>query len=67
MPRNAVELIHAFNAGREPERLALKYRAMAADPFAFLRGSCHLFYQDYAAAGPDVVAPVAWVCGDLHL
>ncbi len=67
MPRNAVELIHAFNAGREPERLALKYRAMAADPFAFLRGSCHLFYQDYAAASPDVLAPATWICGDLHL
>jgi uncharacterized protein (DUF2252 family) len=67
MPRNAVELIHAFNAGRDPERLALKYRAMAADPFAFLRGSCHLFYQDYADANPDIAAPAAWICGDLHL
>ncbi len=67
MPRDAVELIHAFNAGREPERLALKYRAMAADPFAFLRGSCHLFYRDYAAAGIADAAPAAWICGDLHL
>ena len=67
MPRDAVDLIHRFNAGRDPERLALKYRAMADNPFAFLRGSCHLFYQDYAAAGVSHPAPAAWICGDLHL
>ncbi len=67
MARDPVALIHAFNAGREPERLALKYQAMAKDPFAFLRGSCHLFYQDYAAAGRIIDAPPVWICGDLHL
>ncbi len=67
MPRNAVELIHTFNAGRDPERLALKYRAMAADPFAFLRGSCHLFYQDFISTDLAQAAPAAWICGDLHL
>lgn len=67
MPRNAVDLVETFNAGRDPERLALKYRAMAADPFAFLRGSCHLFYQDYAASGPCLDTPAVWICGDLHL
>jgi uncharacterized protein (DUF2252 family) len=67
MPRNAVDLIRAFNAGRDPERLALKYRAMAADPFAFLRGSCHLFYQDYVSTDLAQAAPAAWICGDLHL
>ncbi len=67
MPRNAVDLIHRFNAGRDPDRLALKYRAMANDPFAFLRGSCHLFYQDYAASGVNLPSPAAWICGDLHL
>jgi uncharacterized protein (DUF2252 family) len=40
---------------------------MANDPFAFLRGSCHLFYQDYAAAGVQHRSPAAWICGDLHL
>lgn len=67
MQRDAVDLIETFNAGRDPERLALKYRAMAADPFAFLRGSCHLFYQDYATSGPDLATPAVWICGDLHL
>ena len=36
--------IKQFNAGRDPERLALKLGKMRADPFIFLRGSCHLFY-----------------------
>lgn len=67
MPLDAVDLIHRFNAGRDPERLALKYRAMADNPFAFLRGACHLFYQDYAAAGISHPAPATWICGDLHL
>jgi len=28
--------IQSFNAGRDPERLALKYAAMAGDAFGFL-------------------------------
>lgn len=34
--------IQQFNAGRDPERLALKMKKMRGDPFIFLRGSCHL-------------------------
>lgn len=57
-----------YNAGREGERVAMKYRAMRQDAFAFLRGSCHLFYQDWPAGDePLNRAPVAWICGDLHL
>ena len=64
---DAVASIQRFNAGREPERLALKYRAMRASPLAFLRGSCHLFNE--RLPGDDLLraAPPAWVCGDLHL
>ena len=40
--KNVVQRIMDFNAGRDPERLALKYRAMQTDPLVFLRGSCHL-------------------------
>ncbi|MBA5690755.1 hypothetical protein H3H39_27415, partial [Duganella sp. LX47W] len=40
--RNVVEDIVAFNAGRDPERLTRKYRLLASNPFAFLRGTCHL-------------------------
>lgn len=54
------------NAGRDPERLAMKFAKMAESPFVFLRGACHLFYD----ALPDTAlfrdAPLAWCCGDVH-
>lgn len=59
--------IEAFNRGRDPERLALKYRAMQRDSFAFLRGTAHLFYQDWPRETSLNDAPLAWLCGDLHL
>jgi uncharacterized protein (DUF2252 family) len=62
-----VDRIRNFNAGRDPERLALKYRAMRASPFGFLRGSCHLFYDELASASLPADAPLVWACGDLHL
>jgi uncharacterized protein (DUF2252 family) len=65
--RNVIERILTFNHGRDPDRLKLKYRAMRSDAFAFLRGTCHLFYQDWPANSPLNDAPPAWICGDLHL
>lgn len=65
--QNLVERIVGFNSGRDPERLMLKYAAMHADAFAFLRGTCHLFYQNWPAGSPLDEAPPAWICGDLHL
>ena len=65
--QSIVDRIRDFNAGRDPERLALKYRAMRASPFAFLRGTCHLFYDELASASLPADAPLVWVCGDLHL
>lgn len=59
--------IRQFNAGRDPQRLALKYRALADNPFSFLRGTCHLFYADLPAGSLLDEAPAAWLCGDLHL
>ena len=69
MPRShdVVERILRFNADREPERLALKYQAIATGPFRFLRGTCHLFYDDWPARSALSAAPRAWVSGDLHL
>ena len=64
---DAMRQIQAFNRDREAERLALKYRAMRADAFGFLRGSCHLFYARLPQTGPLRSAPLAWCCGDLHL
>jgi uncharacterized protein (DUF2252 family) len=62
-----VDRIRKFNAGRDPQRLAMKYRAMRATPFAFLRASCHLFYDALAHASLPAEAPLVWACGDLHL
>src|ERR1700754_3824302 len=67
MAVDVVQEIQAFNAGRDPERLQLKYRAMRASPFAFLRGTCHLFYKQLPRGGVLKAAPSVWVCGDLHL
>ena len=64
---DVVDEIHRFNAGREPERLAIKYRAMRRDAFSFLRGTAHLFNRRLARSSLPVASPAAWVCGDLHL
>jgi uncharacterized protein (DUF2252 family) len=66
--RDVVERIARFNAGREPERLALKYEAMGRSAFAFLRGTAHLFWEDWRATHPAMDdAPYVWTTGDLHL
>ena len=55
-----------FNENKLPRMLPLKYRLMRENAFRFFRGTCHLFYEDLAAAGfPS--GPLAWICGDLHL
>ncbi len=62
-----IELLKADNAGRDPERLTLKWAAMKGNPFAFLRGTCRLFYERLPRAGVFKSAPPVWICGDLHL
>lgn len=52
---------------RNPDRIQLKYSAMAANAFSFLRGTCHLFYEDLPQTGIFQSAPPVWICGDLHL
>ena len=64
---DVVREIIGFNAGRDPERLRLKYSHMRADPFVFLRGTCHLFYARLPGGGVFRSAPAVWSCGDLHL
>ena len=60
--------IERFNAGREPERLAIKYRKMRKSPFAFFRGTAHLYWEDLAAEDDALGdSPLVWACGDLHL
>lgn len=65
--RHIPELIQQFNQGRDKELLTLKYQAMRANSFSFFRGTCHLFYQDWPVGGSLDNAPLAWICGDLHL
>ena len=64
---DVVRQIKAYNVGREPERLSLKYQRMRSSPFVFLRGTCHLFYGQLPASGLFKSAPLTWICGDLHL
>ncbi len=65
--RDIVPRLRRANAGRDPRLLQLKYEKMSVDPFAFLRGSCHLFHEDWPSGGVLDTMPRGWVCGDLHL
>jgi uncharacterized protein (DUF2252 family) len=64
---DVVRAILDFNAGRDPQRLRLKFAKMRASPFAFLRGTAHLFYARVPRRGVLKNAPPAWCCGDMHL
>ena len=64
---NIIKRIVNANNNRDPERLEKKYRAMRTDPFVFLRGTCHLFYDRLPKNGIFRSAPLTWCCGDLHL
>ena len=64
---DVVETIRSFNAGRDPQRLAMKYRNLRESPFVFLRGTCHLFYDRLPNEPLFRRAPMVWSCGDLHL
>ncbi|HVI90430.1 MAG TPA: DUF2252 family protein [Dongiaceae bacterium] len=55
----------ARDKGRMPALLARKYRRMAADAFAFFRGSGHLFHADFPKGLKAF--PAVWLNGDLHL
>lgn len=59
--------IKTFNNGLLPDKVQLKYEVMAENAFRFFRGTCHLFYEDLAAAEPLPLSPLAWICGDLHI
>ena len=65
-PTGIIDAIISNNAGRDPERLAMKYAKMAQSPFIFLRGACHLFYDALPDSSLFRDAPLAWCCGDLH-
>jgi uncharacterized protein (DUF2252 family) len=62
-----VQSIRARDAGGESERLALKYKAVREGASAFFRGACHLYFRRLAQGPQPPDAPLAWICGDLHL
>lgn len=64
---DVIRQIKILNAGREPERLAMKYQKMRTSSFGFLRATCHLFYDRLPKSDVFKSAPLTWVCGDLHL
>jgi len=54
---------------RDPRALRKKFRKMAADPFAFYRGSAVLFYNDVVRLEDpwaDERTSRVWIQGDLH-
>ena len=65
--RDVWGLIQAFNSQRDRDILHQKYRKMQKSAFAFFRGTCHLFYRDLPPDSMLNVAPIVWICGDLHL
>lgn len=65
---DVVGSILEYNANRDAARVAIKYRLMRQDPFSFMRGTCHLYYQDSPIRDSVLnEAPIAWISGDLHL
>ncbi len=53
----------------DPDAFRTKFRKMAADPFAFFRGSACLFYADVFALEDrwaDERTSRVWIQGDLH-
>jgi uncharacterized protein (DUF2252 family) len=67
MATNLLKRIQKFNKNRDFDLLKLKYSRMRVSPFTFLRGSCHLFYEDWQGKSILDNAPLGWICGDLHL
>lgn len=65
--RSVLEEILRRNAGRDRERLSRKLEVMRASPFAFFRGTAHLFYGYNEQLRPLADAPAVWSTGDLHL
>lgn len=64
-------LVEAFSdlMGADPAAFRTKFRKMAADPFAFYRGSACLFYADVAQRDDpwaDERTSRVWIQGDLH-
>ena len=74
VPRDPLQAIVRYNRrfvgeGRDPAWLRLKLDRLCASPFGFLRGTFHLFVDDWSSVGDDPLAAGAAqpIVGDLHL
>jgi len=67
MTQRITREIIAHNTGRDPARLQLKFKHLRESPFAFFRGTNHLFLKQLPRSHPLFRAPGALICGDLHL
>jgi uncharacterized protein (DUF2252 family) len=70
MPRTKPALweeIIAFNGDRKRKLVRLKLARMDANPFAFFRGTDHLFAAAWPELQPPDSGPAVWISGDLHL
>lgn len=72
-PEDILASIAKAERGRDPALMTRKYAAMRQSQFAFMRGTCHLFYAMLGSApeiSPDFSldgAPRTWLSGDLHV
>ncbi|BAY15042.1 hypothetical protein NIES21_08280 [Anabaenopsis circularis NIES-21] len=61
---------HPF-ASQLPQELATKMQKMAVSPFAFYRGTAHIFYSDMqtlpSSAFVNLATRAIWLEGDMHL
>src|SRR5215510_5195513 len=64
---DVAERILHFNQDRQPELLRMKLKKLRDNAFIFLRGTCHLFYEEWPTDSVLNEAPRVWLCGDLHL
>ncbi len=64
---SVTQQIIAFNQGRIPEFVQLKYSFISEDVFRFYRGTCHLFYKDLNQKINWQDNTKCWTTGDLHL
>ncbi|HSD37424.1 MAG TPA: DUF2252 family protein [Rhodocyclaceae bacterium] len=69
--KDVLSAILEYNAGRDPERLTLKFAALRRDAHSFLRGTCHRYMEclpdDPLLRGGPNETPLATCCGDMHL
>jgi len=56
-----------YNEGRKRRLVRLKLKRMASHPFAFFRGTDHLYAAAWPELRPPDPGPNIPICGDLHL